>query len=415
MQQAIIEDTLARLKHMLEQEDWDGASDLIETLRPADQAHLFSELVPEQQDALLPQLELEDAADILEKLDDPEAAALAQRVPADTLASIADRMEPDEAADLLDDLPDVHAADTLAVMESAEEIRPLMPYPDNTAGGLMTTDFIALRRRATVAQAVDQVRQWALDSDLVNYLFVVDGDGVLCGVTPLRRLVFTEPDLLVETMMEPDIIYVTADVDQEECARLISHYDLLALPVVDVNQRLLGVVTVDDVVDVLVDEATEDIHRMGATEPLEERYLSASLFTMARKRGTWLLLLFAAETLTGSVLRHFEVELATVVALAFFVPLLIGTGGQRRIPGSNHGYPGHGSWRNTVSGSWKSAEQRDPTGHRIGFVYRCCGVRPRVDLGYCPISCPDCSYNYHGYHLVGQYCWVNGAARSPPA
>lgn len=322
-----IEQALARLKLYLQQYDWDSAVDLIKSLRPADQADLFSELDSAVQDALLRQLDIADAADILEKLDDPEAAELAQRLPADALAVIADEMEPDEAADLLDDLTDDYAADVLSSMESAEEVRPLMPYPDDTAGGLMTTDFVALDRKMTVTQALSQVRHWDVDSDVVYYLFVVERGATLCGVVALRRLVFADPTALVEDLMDTDVLSVSADVDQEECAHLISRYDLLAMPIIDDSRRLLGIVTVDDVVDVLVNEASEDIHRMGAIEPLDERYLSASLFTLARKRGVWLLLLFVAETLTGSVLRHFEQELATVVALAFFIPLLIGTGG----------------------------------------------------------------------------------------
>jgi magnesium transporter len=123
------------------------------------------------------------------------------------------------------------------------------------------------------------------------------------------------------------VISVPTDADQEKCAQIISRYDLFALPVVDERERLQGIVTVDDVVDVMVDEASEDIHRIGASEPLEQLYLSASTFTLARKQVVWLLLLFVAETLTGTVLRHFEYELSAVVALAFFIPLLIGTGG----------------------------------------------------------------------------------------
>jgi magnesium transporter len=304
--------------------DWDGAAEVIEALCPAD---LFSELEPITQEALLPQLEVENAADILEKLEDPEAAKLAQGLPAAVLALIADEMEPDDAANLLDDLPDLYVADVLAKMESAEEICPLMPYPDNTAGGLMTTEFITLKREMTVAQALEEVRQWDPDSDVVYYLFVVDGDQILRGVVLLRQLLFVDPTKRVEDVMDPDVISVPTDADQEKCAQIISRYDLFALPVVDERERLQGIVTVDDVVDVMVDEASEDIHRIGASEPLEQLYLSASTFTLARKQVVWLLLLFVAETLTGTVLRHFEYELSAVVALAFFIPLLIGTGG----------------------------------------------------------------------------------------
>ena len=304
--------------------DWDGAAEVIEALCPAD---LFSELEPITQEALLPQLEVENAADILEKLEDPEAAKLAQGLPAAVLALIADEMEPDDAANLLDDLPDLYVADVLAKMESAEEICPLMPYPDNTAGGLMTTEFITLKREMTVAQALEEVRQWDPDSDVVYYLFVVDGDQILRGVVLLRQLLFADPTKRVEDVMDPDVISVPTDADQEKCAQIISRYDLFALPVVDERERLQGIVTVDDVVDVMVDEASEDIHRIGASEPLEQLYLSASTFTLARKQVVWLLLLFVAETLTGTVLHHFEYELSAVVALAFFIPLLIGTGG----------------------------------------------------------------------------------------
>lgn len=324
MHQEIIERALEQLKLCLLENDWDGAAEVIEALCPAD---LFSELEPITQEALLPQLEVENAADILEKLEDPEAAKLAQGLPAAVLALIADEMEPDDAANLLDDLPDLYVADVLAKMESAEEICPLMPYPDNTAGGLMTTEFITLKREMTVAQALEEVRQWDPDSDVVYYLFVVDGDQILRGVVLLRQLLFADPTKRVEDVMDPDVISVPTDADQEKCAQIISRYDLFALPVVDERERLQGIVTVDDVVDVMVDEASEDIHRIGASEPLEQLYLSASTFTLARKQVVWLLLLFVAETLTGTVLRHFEYELSAVVALAFFIPLLIGTGG----------------------------------------------------------------------------------------
>jgi len=155
----------------------------------------------------------------------------------------------------------------------------------------------------------------------------VDQEVRLVGVVSLRQLVVVPPWTRVEEIMDPDVIHVRADADQEEAARLMARYDLLALPVVDEERRLLGLITHDDLVEVLEEEATEDIHRLGASEPLDEPYLDASIFHIVRKRVGWLLLLFVTETFTGSVLRLFESELAEAVALAFFVPLLIGTGG----------------------------------------------------------------------------------------
>lgn len=320
------ETLLSQIQRALDRDDVDSAIKVLEALRPADQAHLVGELEPGEQESIMQQLDIEDAADILEKLEDPEAAELAQRLPSGMLASIADRMDPDEAADLLDDLPDEQADDVLAFMESADEIRPLMPYPDDTAGGLMTTDFIALEYHMTVAQALEMVRLWEADTDMVHYLFVIDAEK-LSGVVPLRRLIYADSVTPIQDLMDPDVISVHVEADQEECARLMSHYDLIALPVINQAGHLLGIVAVDDVVDVLVNEATEDIQRLGGGQPLPQSYLNTKVTTVAKARIGWLLLLFLAESLTGTVLRHFEEELASVVALSFFIPLLIGTGG----------------------------------------------------------------------------------------
>jgi magnesium transporter len=191
----------------------------------------------------------------------------------------------------------------------------------------MTSEFLALRRRMTAAEAIQAVRAWKPEVETVYYLFVVDRYGNLCGVVNLRQLIVADPATPLAEIMDPDVISVPVGTDQEECARLMARYDLLALPVVNGDDRLLGVITVDDLVDVLEEETTEDIQRLGGAEPLERAYLDTGVLTVTRKRVGWLLLLFLTETLTGSVLRHFENELQEAVALAFFVPLLIGTGG----------------------------------------------------------------------------------------
>ncbi len=327
METFILDDVLARLRAALERDDVASATAILEALRPPDQAELFSELDDHEQVALLPELNPADSADILEKMDDREAAELVAGLPPETVIRIVDEMEPDEAADLLGDIAPAQALTVLAGLEDAEEVRPLLLHSDDSAGGLMTSEFLALRRKMTARQAVQAIRQWKPEAEEVYYLFVVDRDGVLDGVVSLRQLVVAEPDQLLEEIMDREVISVRAGADQEECARLMSRYDLLALPVVDAANKLLGVVTVDDVVDVLVDEATEDIQRLGGAEPLDRPYLDTPILSVFRKRAGWLLLLFVTESLTGSVLRHFEEELSAVVALAFFVPLLIGTGG----------------------------------------------------------------------------------------
>jgi magnesium transporter len=327
MEQPMVVEAVAHLQSFLEANDLDGAIALIESLRPPDQADVFAELPMMQQQELLPQIDVEDAADILEKMEEAEAAELANGLDVDTLVPILDEMQPDEAADLLGDLPPDHATTALAQMSEPEEVQPLLLHPDETAGGLMTSEFLALRPFMTVAQAIQAVRSWATEVETAHYLFVVDPDGALCGVVGLRELVVAGPHSVLNDIMDPHVIQVRADADQEECARLMSRYDLLALPVVDQARRLLGVITVDDLVEVLEEEATEDIQRLGGAQPLGRPYLDGSVLSVASKRLGWLALLFITGTLTGSVLRHFQRELDMMVTLAFFVPLLIGTGG----------------------------------------------------------------------------------------
>lgn len=328
MSQAVdIDLILSQVRAALAAGEWDRAVALIESLRPPDQADLFSELPPEEQNALLPRLDVEDSADILEELEDSEAAELASRLDVEALARILDEMEPDEAADLLGDIPPAQAIQALSAMEGASEVEPLLAHPDETAGGLMTSPSVTLRQEMTTEEAIAYLRALAPDSETVYYLFVVDEENRLVGVVSLRQLIVAPLTARIREIMDPQVIYIHASADQEEAARLMFRYGLLALPVVDDENRLLGLITHDDLVGVLEDEATEDIYRLSASAPLDESYLDTPILQMFRKRIGWLLLLFVTETFTGSVLRFFERELAEAIALTFFVPLLIGTGG----------------------------------------------------------------------------------------
>ncbi len=318
---------LAQIEQALEREDLTSAIRILEALKPADQAEVFDDLDEEDQVNLLPNLDPAVSADILENLDETDAAELVSSLPPDYAVRVIDEMEPDEAADLLGDIPADKAQSFLQELENPEEVRPLLIHPDESAGGLMTSEFLALRRRMTAAEAIEAIRQWKPEDESIYYLFVVDSERKLCGVVSLRQLIVAEPHTRLADIMDPEVVSVPAGTDQEEVARIMSRYDLLALPVVDQEGRLIGVITVDDVIDVVVDEATEDIQRLGGAQPLTQPYLRSPILSVARKRIGWLMMLFVTESLTGTVLRHFEEELQAVVALAFFVPLLIGTGG----------------------------------------------------------------------------------------
>lgn len=328
MEQLILDDVLAQVCAALEENDLATASSVIEALRPADQAEVFSDLDDEQQNILLPQINPADAADIIEELYDEEAAELAVQLPLKTLVRIVDEMEPDEAADLLDDMKPAQARAVLARLEAAHQVKPLIDYPDDTAGGLMTSAYIALQRRWTAQQSIAAIRAWHPDEETIYYLFVTDRLQRLVGVINLRQLIVANPKTTIRELMDPDVVYVTPDTDQEDCADLMMRYDLLALPVVDPdNKYILGVITIDDLVDVLQLEASEDIQRLGGAEPLDRAYLDTGVLAITRKRIGWLLILLLTATLTGGVMAMFQGALEAVVALTIFIPLLIGTGG----------------------------------------------------------------------------------------
>jgi magnesium transporter len=325
-----IDATLDTIRAALESNHIEEAIAALIRLRPADRAEAFADLPEDDQAALLPRLDIPTTADMLEELEDNEAADAARILPPERLADVLDEMEPDQAADILGDLSPARAARALADMEDADDVLPLLGHPDESAGGLMTTDYIALRRFTTAAQALEFLRDVSIDQGTPYYVYVVDRSRKLLGVVGLRELITAKPDTVAEDLMNPDVMHVTTRTDQEEVARLIARYNLAAIPVVDDNGVLQGVVTHDDVLDVMEAETTEDVLHGAAIEagPISDRpYWSQRISQVVRSRFVWLLALFAAETLTGTVLRRFSGELEAVLALAFFVPLIIGTGG----------------------------------------------------------------------------------------
>nr|HMT20845.1 magnesium transporter [Promineifilum sp.] len=287
----------------------------------------FNELDDEDQTALLPHLDPEDSADILEELEDEDAARLVASLTREDAVRIIDEMEPDEAADLLVEMEPEDQEYVLSHLEDGAELRPLLLHPEDTAGGLMTSEFLALGRRMTVGEALAALRIWRPDAEDTYDVYLIDRLGRLAGEVTMRRLLRADHNTLLIDIVEEESVSAPVGADQEEVARIMSRYDLVSLPVVDAQGVLVGVITIDDVVDVLEEETTEDFQRFGGGEPLEQPYLDSGVLTVTRKRVGWLLLLFITETLTGSVLRHFEEAMAAVVSLAFFIPLLIGTGG----------------------------------------------------------------------------------------
>jgi magnesium transporter len=283
---------------------------------------------------LVAQLTDETVARLLAELEPIEGASLLLRLSHVRAADVLEEMDPDDAADLVNAVGEVDeqaAQDILTEMEplEASDVRDLMAYAEDSAGGLMTTRFVTVRPDATAAEALAAVRRLAEEqrTETVYYLYVTGTNRVLIGVLSLRELVLAPPWQRISQVMRRSFAALPPDADQEEAARLLTEKRLLALPVVDAEGRLLGIVTADDVADVVEAEATEDIQHLGGSQPLEVSYARASVWLLARKRVGWLLLLFIAGAYTSTVLDAFENELQAAVALTFFIPLLIGVGG----------------------------------------------------------------------------------------
>ncbi|MBN1177648.1 MAG: magnesium transporter [Anaerolineae bacterium] len=325
MEQLDIDAILTNVRDALSSGNWKQAVDIVEALRPQDQAEVFGDLPPREQDQLLPRLDIENSADILEELGEEDAAEVATRLEAGDLARILDEMEPDEAADLLGDIPPKQAMEVLAAMEDSEEVRSLLVHADETAGGLMTSVEVTLHKDFTVEGSIAHLRAVSPKSESVYYLFVVDEMHKLAGVVSLRQLVVSPPRSRIADIMNSDAVYVRVDADQEEAARLMSHYDLLALPVVDENDCLIGIITHDDLVEVLEEEATEDIYRLGGVA--DEQPANAPLSATLKARLPWLIVNLGTALAPAAVLSLFEDTIAQVAVLAAFFPVVAGVSG----------------------------------------------------------------------------------------
>jgi magnesium transporter len=303
---------------------------LTEELHPADLADLVSALDPGLAQRLLNLLPSDVNARILESCEEEKRAELFATLAVsamDSAVSVTDVMAADDRADLYAQLPDELRQQLLDAIEPEEsrDIRQLLSYPEDTAGALMTTDFVALSAATTAAEAIDRVRENAAEMETIYQVYAVDSHGTLVGVVSLRDLVTSPARQAINEIMNPNVVAIAVDADQEEAARLIAKYDLLALPVVDRSYQLLGIITVDDVMDVVEEEATEDVHKLGAVEPLETSYLATPITQLVMARAPWLTSLFIASLASERVLEHYSAGAAMM--LLWFVPLVLSSGG----------------------------------------------------------------------------------------
>jgi magnesium transporter len=320
-----LRDAVEEMRLLLESAELEQAVTYLRSLHPADAAEVISELDAESQGFLIERLEPQEVADIFEQMDEDDAVEFADHLDVDAFADVLDEMEPDMAADLLGEFEPEQASALLAQMEEADAIAPLLAYPEDTAGGIMNLPPPSLRRQMTVAEAYRFLRENYQDEAEMYYLYVLDRYGRLIGVVSLRALVLASPDQIVERIMDRDVVAVQIDTDQEEVAQLFARYDLLALPVVDLDHRLVGIVTIDDVVDVLEEEATEDIYRLAQISEGAEAF--SPIRPAIRHRLPWLFVHLHTAMIGASVVALYEDTIAAVAVLAVFMPIVAGQGG----------------------------------------------------------------------------------------
>lgn len=299
-----------------------------------DIAELLEDLSAREAISLVRALPNETAADVVERLSAHRQVLVFNAIDTGRAVELLSEMDPDDRVDLLQELDEDDAKALLAALqrrepEAAEEVRELVQYEPETAGGLMTTEFASLPPETKVWEAMEAARRFGREgvAETLYYIYVCRPSGELLGVVSLRDLILSDPGQALSEIMTENVFYVSAFDDQEKVAHAIARYDLGALPVVDRMSRMLGVVTVDDVVDVVIEEATEDAHKMGGVVPLEDSYFETGWAEFVWKRGSWLVLLFLAQLLTATVIRENQSILEATVELVIFIPLIISSGG----------------------------------------------------------------------------------------
>jgi len=317
------------LEELLGSDDIAAARDLLESIHPADQADLYQRLPPEGREGLVALLSAEGIAQLIAHLEEDVREQLVDRMPRAALAAVLDHAANDVAADVLRLLPPSETARVLSNMATAADITPLLGHADESAGGLMTRGYVALHKDMTAAEAMTFLRLSKPLAEEAYYLYVLDRQNRLEGIVNLRQLIVSDPQAVIADVMARDIVTVSPDADQEEAARLLQHYRLRALPVTDEQGVLSGIITADDLIDVIAEEATEDMYRLVGL-PADESVF-APLAESTRRRLPWLLInLFAAFAAAGMV-AIFEGTIQKAAALAVFMPVVAGQGGNAGI------------------------------------------------------------------------------------
>lgn len=324
-----IKEELDILKNFLEKKQYLRMREWMEDANAADIAAAIEELEEEQRLKVFRILPKDMAADIFSYLPIEVEQDIITSLSEKEAGTIIDNLMADDATDLLEEMPANIVKKLLAnaSQETRRDINHLLRYPEDSAGSIMTVEFVDLKEGQTVTEAIARIRKLGVDSETINICYVLDNQRKLKGTVALRYLLLTDPGEKIGDIMHENVISIHTLMDQEEVARQFQKYDFTAMPVVDNEERLVGIITVDDVVDILQEEATEDMEKMAAIVPSDKPYMKTSIFELWKKRIPWLLLLMISATFTGKIIASFEDALSVYVVLTTFIPMLMDTGG----------------------------------------------------------------------------------------
>jgi magnesium transporter len=320
---------LPELRELIQLNDTAGMREFLDALHPATSAEVLENLSPADVWTVLGAAPLERQAEVFGYFDPTRQVQLVKSIDRPRLSRLIETMAPDDRVSLLKGMDPDQVELLLPLMAQAErnDIRRLLSYPDGSAGSIMTTDYASLPEHITVAEALDQLRRQAPDRETIYYIYILDEDRKLDGFVTLRTLILARPNAKLDDIMERDVFAVRVDDDQELVAQQMAKYDFLAIPVVDQQNRLVGIITHDDVIDVLQEEATEDVYRAGAVSPLEDSYLATPLRKIIWGRGVWLVGLLATGFVSAAVLKHFRPGATEAEWAVAFLPLVLASGG----------------------------------------------------------------------------------------
>lgn len=413
MQFEVTNDFLIKLREAIVARNGAYVISQLQDLYAPDIAEIFNELDIEEAKYVYTQLDEQVAADVLVELDEDVREDFLASLTSKEIAEHIDNMDSDDAADVISELPDNVQDEVLSQMEDSEQasdIVDLLNYDENTAGGLMATELIRVHVNSNAIECVREIREQADNVENIYAIYVVDDDEKLVGLLHLKKLIVSSTRSKVSDIYDAKVISVKTNTDAEEVANLMDKYNLVVLPVIDALGRLVGRITIDDVVDVRREEETEDLQKMAGMEALDEPYMNMSIGGILKKRAGWLIILFLGETLTATAMSFFENEIARVVILAMFVPLIISSGGNTGSQASTLVIRALALGEITVRSWWTIIRREIKVGLILGMILGVIGfLRVAIWAQFTTIYGPQWMQIAMtvGFSLVGVVLWGN--------